>query len=55
MQSVKKIESDFQHGELPAPIELTSEELGFVAGTGGGISGSGGPVPQGGGISGSGK
>jgi hypothetical protein len=52
MQPVKT-EQGSQESVAQAPVELTSEELGFVSGTGGGISGSGAPIP-GGGISGSG-
>jgi hypothetical protein len=52
MQSVK-IEQGSQESDAQALAELTREELGLVASTGGGINGSGGPVPQGVGISGS--
>jgi hypothetical protein len=43
MQSAKT-EQGSQKSEAQAPVELTSEELGFVGGNGVGQGGSGGPV-----------
>ena len=54
MQSVK-IEQGTEQGEAADPVTLTDQELSWVGGTGGGISGSGhAAIGFGGGISGSG-